>query len=324
MASRAKQVIKKFRLLQKLVAFIGLPTLLISIGILIATVFIIGTIAMFLNLGNSQNQDAEVVGLYDPQMIKIAAKAMQADPSDDFIKNLQEVIQNESGGDPSVIQQVQDINSGGNEAAGLLQYTPGTFAYYALQDHTDRLSALDQLLAFFNNSKWNTSIGMTNILGTQKMEWLNSGPQGTPRFKTVPGQIDLSGLNDSVTTANYKLNTAGNTYPIGQCTWFAKARSGWAGNGWGNGCQWGTSAAAAGFLVNNKPETGALVVFAAGQMVGNWRADAICGHVAYVESYNASTGTIKISQGGPGFATPTGPNYQTLSNLSAYVYIHNK
>jgi surface antigen len=319
-----KQTLKNAFLVRRFVAGIGLSAFLTAIGVLLVAVFTVGIAAMFLSQSSTDNSDVATNGEYNPQLIRVAATAMNADPSDDFIKNLEAVIQNESGGNAAIIQQIQDMNSGGNEAAGILQYTAGTFANYALEGHTNRLNALDQLLAFFNNSDWKSSIGWTTILGVKKMEWLHSGPQGSRRFKTVPGKIDLTGIDQSELTGQYKLNTTGNTYPKGQCTWFAKARSGWAGNGWGNGCQWGTSAAAAGFTVNHTPAAGTIVVFAAGQMVGTWRADPQYGHVAYVEAYDHSAGTSRISHGGTGFPSSTGPNYQTLSNVSSYVYIHQK
>nr|WP_228770548.1 CHAP domain-containing protein [Lacticaseibacillus paracasei] len=62
--------------------------------------------------------------------------------------------------------------------------------------------------------------------------------------------------------------------------------------------------------------------FAAGQMVGNWQADPVYGHVAYVEAVDADKGTITISQGGTGFKQQPGPNLQTLGNVGAYTYIH--
>lgn len=122
--------------------------------------------------------------------------------------------------------------------------------------------------------------------------------------------------------ASGSYSSSGNTYPWGQCTWYAKQRSGWAGNNWGNGCQWGASAAAQGFTVNHTPAAGAVVSFGAGQMVGNWQADGTYGHVAYVESVSGNT--ITISQGGMGFSSPTGPNTQTISGASAFTYIHPK
>ncbi|GEL39055.1 surface antigen [Lacticaseibacillus paracasei subsp. tolerans DSM 20258] len=114
---------------------------------------------------------------------------------------------------------------------------------------------------------------------------------------------------------------SGNTYPWGQCTWYVKSVAPWAGNGWGNGAQWGGSAAAAGFTVNHTPAAGSIIVFAAGQSVGGqWTADGSYGHVAYVQSVSGDS--VTISQGGMGFSSPTGPNTQTISGASSYVYIH--
>ncbi len=132
-----------------------------------------------------------VSGNYNPSMIRRAAAQMHVHPSDEFIHNLQAVIQNESGG-RNVVQQIHDVNSGGNEAAGILQYTPGTFAAYAMPGHRNRMNPYDQLLAFFNNSDWQNSIGWTTIWGHRKMEWLHSGPQGSRRYENG-GLIDREG-----------------------------------------------------------------------------------------------------------------------------------
>lgn len=115
-------------------------------------------------------------------------------------------------------------------------------------------------------------------------------------------------------------SSSGNTYPWGQCTWYVKQVAPWAGNNWGNGNQWGASAAAAGFTVNHTPSVGSIVSFAGGQMVGNWAADGSYGHVAYVVAVHGNS--ITIQQGGMGFSNPTGPNTQTIGNARAFTYIH--
>lgn len=58
-------------------------------------------------------------------------EALRREGFDDGIRNqnlMLAQIMSESSGDPNAIQQVQDVNSGGNEAVGLLQVIPGTFA----------------------------------------------------------------------------------------------------------------------------------------------------------------------------------------------------
>lgn len=135
-------------------------------------------------------------GNYDPAMILKAAAVMGVHPSENFIKMLQGVIQSESGG-KSVVQTVQDQNSGGNEAAGILQYTPATFRAFAMPGHTNRMNPFDELLAFFNNSDWQNSIGPTVIWGVPKIDWLHSGPIGHRRMNTgghvyQPETIDVA------------------------------------------------------------------------------------------------------------------------------------
>ena len=70
------------------------------------------------------------------------------------------------------------------------------------------------------------------------------------------------------------------SYPTGECTWGAKTLAPWAGDYWGNGAQWATSAAAAGFRTGSQPQVGAIAC---------WN-DGGYGHVAVVtavESNNA-------------------------------------
>lgn len=142
---------------------------------------------------------------------------------------------------------------------------------------------------------------------------------------TSSSNSSSSNVNSGSSTGTPNVtHTGNNPYSWGQCTWYAYQRSGWAGGSWGNGADWGNSARAAGFTVNNTPAVGAIVSFAAGQSVGGqWTADGQYGHVAYVESYNAAAGTITISQGGMGFSSPSGPNLQTISNVGAYTYVHS-
>ena len=75
------------------------------------------------------------------------------------------------------------------------------------------------------------------------------------------------------------------SYPTGECTWGAKTLAPWAGDYWGNGAQWATSAAAAGFHTGSTPQAGAIAC---------WN-DGGYGHVAVVTAVSSST-RIQVSE----------------------------
>ena len=88
------------------------------------------------------------------------------------------------------------------------------------------------------------------------------------------------------------------SYPQGQCTWGACLRAyriGWkhVGQYWGDGGMWASSAAAESYRVTRTaPVPGAIVSFPPGVQ----GADPAAGHVAVVESVDASKGTFTISE----------------------------
>ena len=75
------------------------------------------------------------------------------------------------------------------------------------------------------------------------------------------------------------------SYPTGECTWGAKTLAPWAGDYWGNGAQWATSAAAAGFRTGSQPQVGAIAC---------WN-DGGYGHVAVVTAVSSKT-SIQVSE----------------------------
>lgn len=90
--------------------------------------------------------------------IRRAAKAIGVRVSNADVNDVARLIQTESSGNAGVTQQIHDVNSGGNEAQGLLQYTPGSFNSYAIRGHKNIKNGYDQLLAFFNNTDWRANL----------------------------------------------------------------------------------------------------------------------------------------------------------------------
>ncbi|MBF1698418.1 MAG: GBS Bsp-like repeat-containing protein [Streptococcus cristatus] len=139
--------------------------------------------------------------------------------------------------------------------------------------------------------KWYTANKVGNgtykfTVDTQKHK--GSGLFHTHVYRRKAGQLTgLTGTSyqvekSSVQSANIQPNYAAanaTTYPVGQCTWGAKALAPWAGNYWGNGGQWAASARRAGFRTGSTPEVGAIACW----------DDGGYGHVGVVTHVESNT-----------------------------------
>ena len=89
----------------------------------------------------------------------------------------------------------------------------------------------------------------------------------------------------ATTTSRPRYSSSASSYPVGECTWGAKTLAPWAGDYWGNGGQWASSAAAAGFRTGSQPQVGAIAC---------WN-DGGYGHVAVVTAVQSTT-SIQVSE----------------------------
>ena len=89
----------------------------------------------------------------------------------------------------------------------------------------------------------------------------------------------------AATVSRQTYSSSASSYPVGECTWGAKTLAPWAGDYWGNGGQWASSAAAAGFRTGTQPQVGAIAC---------WN-DGGYGHVAVVTAVQSTT-SIQVSE----------------------------
>ncbi|MEJ7344692.1 phage tail tape measure protein [Staphylococcus haemolyticus] len=123
--------------------------------------------------------------------IRRAAKAIGVRVSSADVNDVARLIQTESSGNAGVTQQIQDVNSGGNEAQGLLQYTPGSFNSYAIRGHKNIKNGYDQLLAFFNNTDWRANLSYwKRRMASGLTGW---GPTGRRKKYATGGLIKSAG-----------------------------------------------------------------------------------------------------------------------------------
>ncbi|WP_143463343.1 phage tail tape measure protein [Levilactobacillus enshiensis] len=115
----------------------------------------------------------QVGGTVSTSMIEKAAKAMHVNLSGSELSTIKAVIQHESGGSSTAVNN-WDVNAkNGTPSKGILQFIDPTFKNYAVKGHEQILSAYDQLLAMFNDSGWRHDVHTGG--------W---GPTGSRRFAT--------------------------------------------------------------------------------------------------------------------------------------------
>lgn len=92
-----------------------------------------------------ENPGGAGVARWRPYIIR-AFKQLGVEPAEWKVAKLLRQIQTESGGNPLAWQGIHDVNSGGNEARGLLQFAGSTWAADALPDHKDWRNGYNEIL----------------------------------------------------------------------------------------------------------------------------------------------------------------------------------
>lgn len=139
-----------------------------------------------------------VKGSWTPQVIS-ALKQNGLPTSKAYVDAWNRQIQSESSGNPNAIQQIRDINSGGNEARGLVQVIPPTFNAYKLPGMNNIMNPLHNLAAGMNYAKnrYGKS-GLLNVIGKGHGYAIGGITDGMPEL----AWLNEEGFRESIISHN--------------------------------------------------------------------------------------------------------------------------
>lgn len=157
----------------------------------------------------------------------------------------------------------------------------------ALEEEKAYLAQKEREKAVVTNSANNSLEQEVSAVSTPSVSTVSEevAPSSESQEEVVTSTPTLTVTPTVSTTNRPRYNTDASSYPMGECTWGAKTLAPWAGDYWGNGAQWATSAAAAGFRTGSTPQVGAIAC---------WN-DGAYGHVAVVTAVESNT-RIQVSE----------------------------
>lgn len=143
-------------------------------------------------------------GKVSGDLIREAAKIAGVSITSGDIKHIENVIQHESGGNPTIVNHTDRNAKLGHPSKGILQFIDSTFRHYAMPGHKNILSALDQLVAMFNDTTWRSDLTLGGWGPTGAVRHANGGWGQWGKlniFNEVPGEPEVA-INPSRATAD--------------------------------------------------------------------------------------------------------------------------